>query len=113
MENKYCGQRVYPETAFPRKGLTVNGFDVAEDQVPTQVGYAQVQVAVAINSGANIDGFVSASDYITKEVVGEIEVEYAEPTMSTIRPRLLAAEILLRQLTCFGVGGGQMFVSRF
>ena len=61
-EPAMCGSRVSPlqELAYPRKNVTLYGFDVAQDGIPSQV--IRAQVAAAVEYGAGTDVQVACSD---------------------------------------------------
>jgi len=64
--------------AYPRNGLYLDGFVWESDEIPTQVKYAQFNLALDINSDIDIYNPVSADSVVKKEKIeGAVEVEYA------------------------------------
>jgi hypothetical protein len=111
LEERFSGNREYQSTAFPRKNMWVNGFEVMNDVVPMQVVYAQVQIAIAIEQGFDPAPVVVLADKIVREKLGPIETEYASgASVYNSTPQITAAMGLLRQL--FGSSGQQLLLQR-
>lgn len=106
-----CGQRVSAEQslAYPRKGVTVNGFPVAEDSIPKQV--IKAQVAAAVEYGKGTDVRASSDGRITthEEVVGAVLVEYADNGVTGATVTITSAMDALRPLICGGGNNGFQF----
>ena len=65
---------------WPRSGVVVDGFDIDEDEIPTQLINAQMQCAYDIDQG-NDPSAIGTQD-VKKEKVDVIEVEYQDNTSS-------------------------------
>lgn len=106
-----CGTRVSAEQslAYPRKGVTVNGFPVAEDSIPKQV--IKAQVAAAVEYGKGTDVRASSDGRITthEEVVGAVVVEYADNGVTGATVTITSAMDALRPLICGGGNNGFQF----
>lgn len=102
-EKSYSGVRKYQETAFPRSGMSINGFSVSDTTIPFQVIYAQVHFASAIADGYDISPVLTNSSMVIREKVGQLETEYADPSSFGYDvPRITSAMSLLSAL--FGSG---------
>jgi hypothetical protein len=110
-EQLLCGTRVSSEQslAYPRKGVTVNGFPVAEDSIPKQV--IKAQVAAAVEYGKGTDVRASSDGRITthEEVVGAVVVEYADNGVTGATVTITSAMDALRPLICGGGNNGFQF----
>lgn len=71
--------------AFPRVNLGV----------PTSVKNAQMQAVIEQANGFDLLPTVTASNYVTKEKVGELEVTYADPIQAGISPVFHSINALL------------------
>jgi len=88
---------------WPRTGVYLdkcceNPVPIPSDVIPKSLISAQVQLAMAINAGFVLQPNVSPQDYVTREKVGVIETEYADPTKVGIMPTFTAANDLLAPL---------------
>lgn len=110
-EPSLCGARVSAEQslAYPRKGVKVNGFPVAEDSIPKQV--IKAQVAAAVEYGKGTDVRASSDGRITthEEVVGAVVVEYADNGVTGATVTITSAMDALRPLICGGGNNGFQF----
>lgn len=110
-EPSLCGARVSAEQslAYPRKGVTINGFPVAEDSIPKQV--IKAQVAAAVEYGKGTDVRASSDGRITthEEVVGAVVVEYADNGVTGATTTITSAMDALRPLICGGGNNGFQF----
>lgn len=106
-----CGTRVSAEQslAYPRKGVKLNGFHVAEDSIPKQV--IKAQVAAAVEYGKGTDVRASSDGRITthEEVVGAVVVEYADNGVTGATVTITSAMDALRPLICGGGNNGFQF----
>lgn len=106
-----CGTRVSAEQslAYPRKGVTVNGFPVAEHSIPKQV--IKAQVAAAVEYGKGTDVRASSDGRITthEEAVGAVVVEYADNGVTGATVTITSAMDALRPLICGGGNNGFQF----
>ena len=89
-EPQMCGHRVSAEQslAYPRTGVTLNGFPVANNVIPKQVILAQVQ---------------------TERVEGAVTVTYFNNGSSGATTAITAADDALRPLLCGGLNNGFSF----
>lgn len=107
LESKcFKGEKTNPEQAlaFPRSGVEINDIELPDDLIPLAIQRAQCQLVIAIESGLDLTGNVSAQDYIVKEKVGPIEMQYADPTEVGISVKLPLVDNLLKDLLCYGAG---------
>lgn len=95
------------ELAWPRKCVSINCQELAEDAIPKQLIGAQVQVAIAINAGVSIFPTIEISplNNVTEETVGPITTKYADPSKflgADLSPQLSAVDAMLKPLieTC-------------
>lgn len=87
---------------WPRTGAYI-GCNQPENEIPSNVipkslVSAQVQLAMAINAGFDLQPNVSPQDYVKREKVGPIETEYADPSSVGIMPTFTAVNALLAPL---------------
>lgn len=87
---------------WPRDGVYVDGVELATNLIPTELQYAQVQLAAAVDGGSDLNP-VGGSSFVTEEVVGPITTKYSEKVNTTGIPIVRAAETLLAP---FLVSGG-------
>lgn len=99
-ECRYQGKRTSSSQAlaWPRTGVLLNCDALPSNVIPKSLIAAQVQLAMAINAGFDLQPNVSPQDYVTREKVGPIETEYADPTKVGIMPTFSAANALLAPL---------------
>ena len=108
-ECRFQGKRVSSSQAlaFPRSGVFLNCDEVPVDVIPRSLIAAQVQLAIAIAAGFDLQPNISPQDYVTREKVGPIETEYADPLAVGFLPTFTAANALLAPLF------GECAASRF
>lgn len=111
-ECRYQGKRTSSSQslAWPRTGVFLNCDEVPSNVIPKSLIAAQVQLAMAINAGFDLQPNVSPQDYVTREKVGPIETEYADPLAVGIMPTFTAANALLAPL--FGECASNKFALR-
>lgn len=97
-EEEFQGVRVYADTAFPRAGVTVNGFELAADAIPKQLIAAQLQLVIAQSNGIDISPNFVPADYVVKEKVGPLETTFADPVEVGVSPKLGAVDAVLSPL---------------
>lgn len=107
-ECKFSGSRTFPLTqtgAWPRKEATMYGEDLASDVIPGPVKTAQMQIAIAANTGIVL--FPSQTGAAVKrEKIGPIDTEYENGTWSASNlPVLSNVELTLRPLETAGTCG--------
>jgi len=86
---------------FPRKCLYFeDGSLLADNVVPNNFKTAQIRLALAVLSGIDLMPTISgnATDYVTEEKVGPIEIKYADPTKYNGRTTITAVDSLLASL---------------
>lgn len=96
----YQGYRVSENQSlqFPRTEVYIYGALVPSDVIPKSLISAQVQLAMAINAGLDLQPNVTPGDYVIKEKVGPIETVYSDPLHTGIMPTFTAANALLSVL---------------
>ncbi|AHI60034.1 TPA: hypothetical protein NNT57_004622 [Salmonella enterica] len=87
--------------AFPRIGLGV----------PDAVRKAQMQGVIEQANGFDLLPTISASNYVTKEKVGDLEVQYADPIVAGVKPVFAAIDALLFSLMKKNCQTGGGFIS--
>lgn len=106
---RWKGSRVTAEQAldWPRSGVVANGFEVADDAVPTAVGRANAELAVRASAGELL-GDQGAE--VKQETVGPITVVYQDGARQATR--YAAVDGLLAAYLRDGGGAGQIPVVR-
>lgn len=74
--------------AFPRMAL----------DVPIAIKNAQMQAVIEQANGFDLMPTVTASNYVTREKIGDLEVSYADPIQAGIDPSFPAIDALLSSL---------------
>jgi len=65
--------------AWPRTGVyDLDGYTVGSDEIPTELGYAQAEVARRLKAGTDPLSDLERSGHVKREKVGEVEVEYMD-----------------------------------
>lgn len=95
---------------WPRTGVVLNCDEVPSNVIPKSLISAQIQLAMAINAGFDLQPNVSPQDYVIKEKVGPIETQYSDPLNVGIMPTFTAANNLLAPL--FGECANSKFAIR-
>lgn len=111
VEERLQGSRVSgtQPTPFPRTGVKLFGFEVAEDEIPYQLIEAQCQLAADSLSGVDLlPNTVSAP--IKREKTGPLETEYAIAAGDLSTPHLAKADAMLRPF--YRQGGFGLKVTR-
>lgn len=105
----FQGKRVSPSQSltWPRTGVVLNCDALPSNVIPKSLIAAQIQLAMAINAGFDLQPNISPQDYVTREKVGPLETEYADPVSVGIMPTFTAANALLAPLF------GECAVSKF
>lgn len=85
---------------WPRIDVYLYGSEIAfpSNAIPKELKAAQNATVVALAQGVDIMPNYSASDFVTREKVGPIETEYADPTKVGIVPTLTGVDSLLAPL---------------
>lgn len=109
---RFQGRRTSSAQAleWPRTGVVIHCDAVPPNVIPKSLIAAQVQLAMAINAGFDLQPNISPQDYVTREKVGPIETEYADPVAVGIMPTFTAANALLAPL--FGECASNRFALR-
>lgn len=108
----YQGRRTSNTQAleWPRTGVVVHCEEVPSNIIPKSLIGAQVQLAMAIDAGFDLQPNISPQDYVVREKVGPIETQYADPISAGIMPTFGAANALLAPL--FGLCSSNKFALR-
>jgi hypothetical protein len=86
---------------WPRKGATIDGSDLAEDEIPNVLKQAQIRLAVdAVDTDLQPTG---EGREVASETVGPLSTSYVKQGTGTVRPQFNAAMALLEPL--FNGGG--------
>lgn len=108
----YKGQRVASDqaTQWPRSGVFLfpGADEVAIDEIPLSLKYAQVQLAAAVNSGLDLQPTANGDPFIVRDKVGPIETQYSFTVSTSGVPIVRAASSLLSPLLN---GGGSFLLS--
>lgn len=100
----YKGERVSDTQSlqWPRNCVYVYNALIPSNVIPKQLISAQVQLAMAINAGLDLQPNIKPDAYVIREKVGPIETEYSDPLRIGVKPTFTAANALLSSL--FGTG---------
>lgn len=110
-EPQMCGRRVSAEQslAYPRTGVTLNGFPVANNAIPKQVILAQVIASVTYGAGTEVRANSDGRSVQTERVEGAVTVTYFNNGNSGATTSITAADDALRPLLCGGANNGFSF----
>lgn len=110
-ESILCGTRVSAEQslAFPRNGLKVYGFPVANNAIPKQVIQAQIAAAVEYGKGSDVRGSTDGRITTMERVEGAVTVQYADNGVTGSTITITAALDALKPLICGGGNNGFQF----
>lgn len=110
-EPQMCGRRVSAEQslAYPRTGVTLNGFPVANNVIPKQVILAQVIAAVTYGAGTEVRANSDGRPVQTERVEGAVTVTYFNNGSSGATTAITAADDALRPLLCGDLNNGFSF----
>lgn len=110
-EPQMCGRRVSAEQslAYPRTGVTLNWFPVANNAIPKQVILAQVIAAVTYGDGTEVRANSDGRSVQTERVEGAVTVTYFNNGSSGATTAITAADDALRPLLCGGHNNGFSF----
>lgn len=109
---RYQGRRATSAQSleWPRVGVILHCDEVPSFVIPKSLIAAQIQLAIAINDGFDLQPNVSPQDYVVREKVGPIDTEYADPTKVGIMPTFTGVNALLAPL--FGECASNKFALR-
>lgn len=85
-------------TQWPRTGVIIEGVEVDSATIPTELKNAQIQYAVAINSGLDLLPSSAGTPFVVREKVGALETEYSNSLATSGIPIVRIAEQLLEPL---------------
>lgn len=109
-EPAMCGTRVSAaqELSYPRQGVTLYGYDVAIDSIPSQVIRAQVMAAVEYGNGTDVRASSDGRSTSMERVEGAVTVQYFNNGATGALTTITAAMDALRPLLC-GANNGSSF----
>jgi hypothetical protein len=104
----YLGDRTSPSQplAWPRFGVTVNGYEIPSDTIPTDIKNAQCQLAIdaqTIDLMPNIDP-ATQTGAVIERTIDVLTTRYAEPVQPLTSPRLSRANGWLAKYLSSGQG---------
>lgn len=110
-EPQMCGRRVSAKQslAYPRTGVTLNGFPVANNAIPKQVILAQVIASATYGAGTEVRANSDGRSVQTERVEGAVTVTYFNNGNSGATTAITAADDALRPLLCGGLNNGFSF----
>ena len=105
-----CGSRVSPlqELSFPRTGISLYGFPVANNVIPDQVKLAQLIAGVEYGNGADVRASSDGRATSLERVEGAVTVQYFNNGNTGATITITAAIDALRPLLC-GPNNGSSF----
>lgn len=105
-----CGRRVsaVQSLSFPRTGISLYGFPVANNVIPDQVKLAQIIAGAEYGAGTTVRASTDGRITTHEEVVGAVVVEYADNGVTGATTTITAAMDALRPLLC-GANNGSSF----
>ena len=109
-ESAMCGSRVSAaqEMAYPRKNVTLYGFPVTVDSIPSQVIRAQVAAAVEYGAGTEVRAASDGRVVSMERVEGAVTVEYFNNGNNGSSVVITSAMDALAPLLC-GLNNGSSF----
>lgn len=113
-EPAMCGTRVSQaqELAYPRKGVTLYGFDVASDSIPSQIIRAQVIAAAEYGAGTDVRASSDGRATSLERVEGAVTVQYFNNGNNGSSVVITAAIDALGPLLCGATNGYSFRVNR-
>lgn len=102
---RYVGTRTYDDQilSWPRTGVTIDGIDLDENEIPAQLKNAEMQLAIYASQGVVLMPTVTSA-FVKREKVGPIETEYSETINTSSQPFLPLIDAMLEQLLSDGGG---------
>lgn len=109
-EPMMCGSRVSPlqSLSFPRQGVSLYGYPVANNVIPPQVIQAQVIAAVEYGNGTDVRASTDGRATSMERVEGAVTVQYFNNGATGATTVITAAIDALRPLLC-GLNNGSSF----
>lgn len=113
-ESAMCGRRVSAaqSLSFPRTGISLYGFPVANNVIPDQVKLAQVIAGVEYGNGADVRASSDGRITTMERVEGAVTVQYANNGNTGATITITAAMDALRPLLCGSNNGFSFNVYR-
>ena len=113
-EPSMCGRRVSASQslAYPRQGVSLDGFALASDVIPPQIIHAQVVAAVEYGAGTDVRASSDGRVTETERVEGAVTVSYFNNGATGATTTITAAMDALRPLLCGSVNGASFNVYR-
>lgn len=113
-ESAMCGRRVSSaqSLSFPRTGISLYGFPVANNVIPDQVKLAQVIAGVEYGNGADVRASSDGRVTTMERVEGAVTVQYANNGNTGATISITAADDALRPLLCGSNNGFSFNVYR-
>lgn len=113
-EPAMCGSRVSAaqELAYPRRGITLYGFDVASNTIPSQVIRAQVAAAVEYGNGTDVRASSDGRATSLERVEGAVTVQYFNNGSTGSTVEITTALDALAPLLCGSTNGYSFRVDR-
>lgn len=101
-ESQMCGTRVSAtqSLAYPRQNVTLYGFPVASDSIPSQIIQAQVIAAVEYGKGTDVRASSDGRATSMERVEGAVTVQYFNTGTTGATTTITAAIDALRPLLC-------------
>lgn len=90
---------------FPRSGIVLDGFELAQNVIPEALKKAQCQLAIEILSGVDLQPTGDGREII-REKLDVIETEYKPGAGGAAQPVLTKAMAFLAPLLSNGISGG-------
>src|SRR6478736_478603 len=106
-----CGRRVSAaqSLSFPRTGISLYGFPIANNVIPDQVKLAQLIAGVEYGNGADVRASSDGRVTTMERVEGAVTVQYADNGMTGATITITAAMDALKPLICGGGNNGFQF----
>lgn len=91
---------VWQALEWPRKGVVYREQELPDDAIPPQISRAAAEAAIReLAAPGSLSPDVTMADRVTREKVGELEVQYAEATgVSASRPVVTEIDAILAPL---------------
>lgn len=83
---------------WPRTGVSIDGYDIASNTIPTLLKNAEMQLVMDINSGLDPMASSDGGSFVVSEKVGPIETKYSEAVSTSGMPILRRTEALIAPL---------------
>lgn len=113
-EASMCGRRVFATQAlaYPRTGVSVYGFPLSKNIIPSQLVTAQVMAAVEYGKGTEVRGSTDGRAVASERVEGAVSVSYFNNGQTGANVVITAAMDALRPLLCGSNSGFSFNVYR-